>query len=105
MRNVFWANGGEASGLLAARLAMSALVVVGVMSLGMGVSVGPAVAQQKPTPLFFDSRRLPDLEVERRNQEVLQEQRRVIEERRLEAEALAKRRADETRIAAEAERR
>ena len=73
----------------------------------IGTSAGPAAAQQKQTPLFFDARRLPDMEVERRNQEVLAEQRRAAEERRVAEEANAKRlageaKAQEARIAAEA---
>ena len=64
-------------------------------------------AQQRQSPMFYDARRLPDMEVERRNQEVLQEQRRATEERRLETEANARRLADEAkaqeaRIAADA---
>ena len=69
---------------------------------GMAVSH----AQQRQAPMFYDARRLPDMEVERRNQEVLQEQRRASEERRLETEANSRRLADEAkaqeaRIAAE----
>ena len=84
---------------------VAALACVTLASTGM--FGGPIAAQQKPTPLFFDARRLPDMEVERRNQEVLAEQRRVAEERRLEAEANANRianeaKAQEARIFAEA---
>ena len=73
----------------------------------LAVSTGQVTAQQKQTPLFYDARRLPDMEVERRNQEVLTEQRRVAEERRAETEATAKRiaseaKAQEARVAAEA---
>ncbi len=72
---------------------------------GIGTFAGEIAAQQKQAPLFFDARRLPDMEVERRNQEVLAEQRRVAEERRMESEANAKRiateaKAQEARIAA-----
>ena len=73
----------------------------------LAASSGQVTAQQKQTPLFYDARRLPDMEVERRNQEVLTEQRRVAEERRAETEATAKRiaseaKAQEARVAAEA---
>ena len=84
---------------------VAALACATLASIGM--FAGPVAGQQKQTPLFFDARRLPDMEVERRNQEVLAEQRRVAEERRLEAEANANRianeaKAQEARIAAEA---
>ena len=59
------------------------------------VSAQPASAQQ--TAPFFDGRRLPDLEVERRNQDVQQEQRR-------QQDADAKKLAAEQRLAAEAAR-
>ncbi len=59
-----------------------------------------AFAQSTQAPLFYDGRRLPDMEVERRNQEVLIEQQRLQEERKLEAAANAKRRADDERRAA-----
>ena len=71
----------------------------------IGAFAGLAFAQQNKAPMFFDARRLPDMEVERRNQEVLQEQRRVAEERRQEAEATSKRKIDEARLAAEADRK
>lgn len=54
-----------------------------------------ARAQSRSSPMFFDNRRLPDMEVERRNQEVLQEQRRIEDERHQTAEAAAKRLAEE----------
>ncbi|MEQ1696236.1 MAG: hypothetical protein ABL901_10405 [Hyphomicrobiaceae bacterium] len=74
---------------------------------GLGTYASQIAAQQKQAPLFFDARRLPDMEVERRNQEVLAEQRRSAEERRVTEEANAKRIADEAkaqeaRVAAEA---
>lgn len=71
----------------------------------IGLFAGLALAQQRNGPMFFDARRLPDMEVERRNQDVLQEQRRVAEERRQDAEATSKRKIDEARLAAEAERK
>ena len=71
-------------------------------------STDAAWAQDSP---FFDQRRLPDLEFERRNQEVLQEQRRLqdaeakrkADEQRLAVEAEAKKKVEEQRLAAEAE--
>ena len=83
------------------------------------ITTCPLAAQAQQGPQFFDQRRLPDLELERRNQEILQEQRRVqdveakrkAEEQRLAAEAeqqkqaaeaYAKRRAEQQRLAAEA---
>ncbi len=61
-------------------------------------------AQRQPAMMFFDQRRLPDMEVERRNQEVLVEQRRVEEQRRTEAEASERNKATAARLAAEAQR-
>ncbi len=85
-------------------IVFSAVVVVTLSLAGM-----IAVAQQAGP--FFDARRLPDLEAERRNQDVLLEQRRQQEadakrkadEQRAAAEADAKRKADEQRVAAEAD--
>ena len=68
----------------------------------LGTLANQACAQQKQVPLFYDARRLPDMEVERRNQEVQIEQQRLVEERRLEAAANAKRKSDdERRLASE----
>jgi hypothetical protein len=70
-------------------------------------SVGHAQSstpQRQPPMMFFDQRRLPDMEVERRNQEVLVEQRRVEEQRRAEAEAAERNKATASRLAAEAQR-
>ena len=72
---------------------------------GLGVPLGRAAAEPANAPLFYDQRRLPDMEVERRNQEVIDEQRRITASRRSEAEALERKRAEEVRQTAEAGRR
>ena len=72
---------------------------------GLGTPFGRAVAEPANGPLFYDQRRLPDMEVERRNQEVIDEQRRVSAERRNEAEAMARKRAKDASRLADAEKK
>lgn len=73
-----------------------------VFGIGTGLILAslpvPAFAEPAAGPLFYDQRRLPDMEVERRNQEVISEQRRAEEERRLEAEMDARRQADDAKL-------
>ena len=78
---------------LAPRLLAAFLVSLG----SLGLLATEVFAQQKQVPLFYDARRLPDMEVERRNQEVLLEQQRLKEERNVESAANAKRKADDER--------
>ena len=88
------------------------LALTAAVAVAAGGRCTPVAAQQKnDAPLFYDQRRLPDMEVERRNQEVIKEQRSIAEDRRREAEALtrkqaedASRRAEEARIADEEKR-
>ena len=82
-------------------LGVTVIAASGVALLLQGVR---ADAQPQGTPLFFDSRRLPDMEVERRNQDVALEQRRAAEEQRLEAESATRRLDEEAKVAAAAEK-
>ena len=82
-------------------LGVTVIAASGVALLLQGAR---ADAQPQGTPLFFDSRRLPDMEVERRNQDVALEQRRAAEEQRLEAESATRRLDEEAKVAAAAEK-
>ena len=84
----------------AARFRAGAILVAVAVTAGGGF----VIAQQANGPLFYDQRRLPDMEVERRNQEVLGEQRRIAEEKRRDAEALARKQAEDARQAQEEKR-
>jgi len=84
----------------AARFRAGAILVAVAVTAGGGF----VIAQQANGPLFYDQRRLPDMEVERRNQEVLGEQRRISEEKRRDAEALARKQAEDARQAQEEKR-
>jgi hypothetical protein len=89
------------------RHSMMRFSLIALVGLVVGSQVGlgtVAHAQTKAAPMFFDQRRLPDMEVERRNQEVLLEQRRVDEERRAQTESAERNNAMAARLAAEAQK-